>query len=87
MKLFLCSSPVTYWTFTNLEDSDFQRIPRQDKKDFLSEQCKGIEENNRMGKTGHLFSSRKLEIPRNISCKDVQNKRQKWQGPNRNRKD
>ena len=30
---------------------DFQRIPRRDKKAFLSNQCKEIEENNRMGKT------------------------------------
>ena len=33
----------------------FQRIARRDKKDFLSEQCKEIEENNRMGKTRDLF--------------------------------
>ena len=35
--------------------AEFQRIARKDKKDFLSEQCKEIEENNRMGKTGELF--------------------------------
>ena len=34
---------------------EFQRIAKRDKKDFLSEQCKEIEENNRMGKTGDLF--------------------------------
>ena len=39
-----------------------QRIARRDKKAFLSNQCKEIEENNRMGKTS--ISSRKLEIPR-----------------------
>ena len=33
----------------------FQRIARRDKKDFLSDQCKEIEENNRMGKTRDLF--------------------------------
>ena len=33
----------------------FQRIARRDKKVFLSEQCKEIEENNRMGKTRYLF--------------------------------
>ena len=33
----------------------FQRIGRSDKKDFLSDQCKEIEENNRMGKTRDLF--------------------------------
>ena len=35
--------------------TDFQRIARRDKKDFLSDQCKEIEENNRMGKTRDLF--------------------------------
>ena len=39
-------------------NAEFQRITRRDKKAFLSNQCKEIEENNRMGKT------RKLEIPR-----------------------
>ena len=34
---------------------DFQRIPRRDKKAFLSDQWKEIEENNRMGKTRDLF--------------------------------
>ena len=34
---------------------DFQRIARRDKKAFLSDQCKEIEENNRMGKTRDLF--------------------------------
>ena len=34
---------------------DFQRIARRDKKAFLSNQCKDIEENNRMGKTSNLF--------------------------------
>ena len=43
-------------------NAEFQRIARRDKKAFLSNQCKEIEENNRMGKTS--FSSRKLEIPR-----------------------
>ena len=35
--------------------ADFQRIARRDKKAFLSDQCKEIEENNRMGKTSDLF--------------------------------
>ena len=34
---------------------EFQRIARRDKKVFLSDQCKEIEENNRMGKTRDLF--------------------------------
>ena len=36
-------------------NAEFQRIARRDKKAFLSNQCKQIEENNRMGKTRHLF--------------------------------
>jgi len=43
-------------------NAEFQRIERRDKKAFLSEQCKEIEENNRMGKTRDLF--KKIEIPR-----------------------
>ena len=43
-------------------NAEFQRIARRDKKAFLSDQCKEIEENNRMGKTRDIF--RKLEIPR-----------------------
>ena len=35
--------------------AEFQRIARRDKKDFLSDQCKEIKENNRMGKTKDLF--------------------------------
>ena len=35
--------------------AEFQRIARRDKKDFFSDQCKEIEENNRMGKTRDLF--------------------------------
>ena len=36
-------------------NAEFQRITRRDKKDFLSDQCKEIEENNRILKTRHLF--------------------------------
>ena len=36
-------------------NSEFQRIARRDKKDFLSKQCKEIEENNRMGNIRDLF--------------------------------
>ena len=46
--------------YTHL-NAEFQRIARRDKA-FLSDQCKEIEENNRMGKTRDLF--KKLEIPR-----------------------
>ena len=40
--------------YTHL-NAEFQRIARRDKKAFLSDQCKEIEENNRMGKTRELF--------------------------------
>ena len=43
-------------------NAEFQRIARRDKKAFLGDQCKEIEENNRMGKTN--ISLRKFEIPR-----------------------
>ena len=47
--------------YTDL-NAEFQRIARRDTKAFLSDQCKEIEENNRMGKTRDLF--KKLELPR-----------------------
>ena len=40
--------------YTHL-NAEFQRIARREKKAFLSDQCKEIEENNRMGKTRDLF--------------------------------
>ena len=40
--------------YTHL-NAEFQRIARRDKKAFLSDQCKEIEENNRMGKTRDFF--------------------------------
>ena len=43
-------------------NAEFQRIARRDKKAFLRDQCKEIEENNRMGKTRDLFI--KLERPK-----------------------
>ena len=48
--------------YTTQLNAEFQRIARRDKKVFLSEQCKEIEGNDRMGKTRDLF--RKLEISR-----------------------
>ena len=62
-------------------NSELQITVRRDKKVFLNEQCKEIEENKRMGKTIEM-SSRKLEI----SCKDGHNKGQKRYGPNRSRR-
>ena len=46
----------------------FQRIARRDKKAFFSDQCKEIEEDNRMGKTRDLF--KKIRYQGNMSCKD-----------------
>ena len=40
-------------------NAEFQRVARRDKKVFLSEQCKEIEESNRMGKTRDLFKKTK----------------------------
>ena len=51
---------------------------RGDKKAFLNEQCKEIEENNRMGEARDLFKKQRYQG--NISCKDRHNKGQKWQG-------
>ena len=46
-------------------NAEFRRIARGDEKAFLNDQCKEIEENNRMGKTRDLFKiSSKLETPR-----------------------
>ena len=59
-------------------DAEFQR--RRDEKAFLNEQCKEIEENNRMGKTRDVL--RKLEN----FMQDGHNKGQKWYRPNRSRK-
>ena len=46
-------------------NAEFQRIARRDKKAFLSDQCKEIEENNRMGKTrdGLFVTYMKIEVP------------------------
>ena len=60
--------------YTHL-NAELQSIARRDKKDFLSDQCKEIEENNRMGKTRDLF--KKIRHQGNISCKDGLDKGQK----------
>ena len=71
--------------YTHL-NAEFQRIARRDKKAFLSDQCKEIEENNRMGKTRDCFKKIKHILEGNISFKDRYNKGQKWYGPNRSRR-
>ena len=68
--------------YTHL-NAEFQRIARKDKKAFPSDQCKEIEEHNRMGKTSDLC--KKMRYQGNISCKDGLNKGQNWYGPNRSR--
>ena len=58
-------------------NAEFQRIARRDKKAFLSDQCKEIEENNRMGKikdTKGIFHAKMGTIT------------EKWHGPNRSRR-
>ena len=50
-------------------NSEFQRIARRDKKTFLSNQCKEIEENNRMGKTRALF--KKIRFRMRNTCTPV----------------
>ena len=42
-------------------NAEFQRMARRDKKAFLSDQCKEIEENNRVGKTRHLFKKSRYQ--------------------------
>ena len=63
---------------------EFQRIARRDKKAFLSDQCKELEENNRMGKTRDLF--KKIRDTKGTFHADGLNKVQKCYGPNRSRR-
>ena len=55
-------------SYTHL-NAEFQRIARKDKKDFLSEQDKELEWNNKMGETRDLFP-KNWRYQGNISCKD-----------------
>ena len=56
-------------------NAEFQRIARRDKKSSLNNQCKEIEENDRMGKTRDLF--KKIRDIKGTFCTDGLNKRQK----------
>ena len=56
-------------------NAEFQRIARRDKKAFLSDKCKEIEENNRMGRIREIF--KKIRDTEGCSCKDWLNKGQK----------
>ena len=74
-------------------NAEFQRIAiaRKDKKDFLSDQCKEIEENNRMGKTRDLFKKirdtkgtfhAKMGLIKDRNCRDLtetENIKKRWQ--------
>ena len=75
-------------------NTEFQRIARRDKKAFLSDQCKEIEENNRMGKTRDLFKKirdskgtfhTKMGIIKDrnsmdlTEAEDVKKKKKRWQ--------
>ena len=72
-------------------NAEFQRIVRRDKKAFLSNQCKEIEENNRMGRTRNLFKKIrdtkgtfhvKMGTMKDRNCRDLteaEDIRKRWQ--------
>ena len=62
-----------------------QRGRRRNKKDFLKEQCKVIEENNRIRKTRDLIKKIRGIKVTFYACKEGHYKKQKWQKPNRSR--
>ena len=63
---------------------EFQKIARRDNKVFLSDQCKEIEENNRMGKTGNLF--KKIRHTKGTFHAKMGSIKDKWYEPNRSRR-
>ena len=69
--------------YTHL-NAEFQRIARRDKKAFLSNQCKEIEENNRMGKTRDLFKN--IRDTKGTFHANMGSKGQKCYEPNRSRR-
>ena len=69
--------------YTNL-NAEFQRIARRNKKVFLGDQCKEIEENNRMGKTRDLF--KKVRDTKGTFHAKMGSVGQKWYGPNGSRR-
>ena len=66
-------------------NAEFQRIARRDKKAFFSDQCKEIEEKNRMGKTRDVFKKIR-DTKGTFHAKMGLDKGQKWYGPNRSRR-
>ena len=65
-------------------NAEFQRIARRDKKAFLTDQCKEIEEKNRMGKTRDLF--KKIRDTKGTFPAKMGLIKDKWYGPNRSRR-
>ena len=77
-------------SYTHL-NAEFQRIAERDKKAFLSDQCKKIEENNKMGKTGDLFKKNrdtmgtfhtKMGTIKDRNCMDLteaEDSKKRWQ--------
>ena len=63
-------------------NAESQRIARREKKAFLSDECKEIEENNRMGKTRDLFKKTR-DTKGTFHAKMGSIKGQKWYGPNK----
>ena len=66
-------------------NSEFQRIARRDKKNFLNEQCEEIEKNSRMGKTRNLFKKIR-DTKGTFQAKMGTIKDQKWYRPKRSRR-
>ena len=67
-------------------NAKFQRTARRDKKAFLSDQCKEIEENNRMGKTRNLFKKTGDIKGAFHARKGMGTIKDRQSGPNRNRR-
>ena len=66
-------------------NAEFQRLARRDKKAFLSNQCKEIEENNKLGKTRDLFKKIR-DTKGTFQAKMGLIKGRKWYGPNRSKR-
>ena len=69
--------------YTHL-NAEFQRIARRDKKAFLSDQCKEIEENNRMGETKDLF--KKIRDTKGTFHAKMSSIKDRMYGPNRSKR-
>ena len=71
--------------YVNYLNAEFQRIAKRDKKAFLSDQCKEIEDNIRMGKTRDLFKKIR-DTKGTFHAKMGTIKERKWSGPKRCRR-